>query len=400
MLALPPMRRRGGLVAALAVDSVGTGLFLPFTIVYFLHTTSLSLAVIGAGLSVSRLVTLPTPVFVGPLIDRFGARRVFATGDLLGAAGFVGYLFVQDTWQLVLAAIVVSAGQATFWTASRSLVRDITEESERPRWFAFQSMVRNGGFGLGGIIGSAALGIGDRWVYLGFAGLNAVSFLVAALLVLRWRPVSTGAVPAKAAPAVSHGYLGSLKDRALMAVTGINLGFVLCVNVLNVLLVVYIVTVLAEPAWLGGAVFTVNTILVSTVQGMVTKAARRLSHPAVLRAAAGCWALSFAVFWLLAVAPRWTVVPGVFVGIIVFTLAEMLQGPVVNALVVDIAPEGAHGRYAAVFQLSWSLGAAIAPAALTWLLSQGVGPTWFALLAVCAAVVIAVQRLGSMVRTR
>lgn len=56
---------RGKLVAAMVVDSVGTGLFLPFVIVYFLHTTSMPLAVIGVSLSAGALAALPTPVAVG-----------------------------------------------------------------------------------------------------------------------------------------------------------------------------------------------------------------------------------------------------------------------------------------------------------------------------------------------
>lgn len=48
---LPAAQGRYGLIAAIAIDSLGTGLFLPFTVLYFIHTTPLSATAIGTALS-------------------------------------------------------------------------------------------------------------------------------------------------------------------------------------------------------------------------------------------------------------------------------------------------------------------------------------------------------------
>lgn len=56
-----------------------------------------------------------------------------------------------------------------------------------------------------------------------------------------------------------------------------------------------------------------------------------------------------------------------------------------NALVVAAAPTALRGRYLAVYQLSWALGRAAAPGALSWLLAIGPGWPWAALTATCAA---------------
>jgi hypothetical protein len=66
---------RGNLVAAMVVDSLGTGLFVPFVIIYFLHTTSIPLAVIGVSLSAAALAALPTPVAVGVLVPSSSTFR-------------------------------------------------------------------------------------------------------------------------------------------------------------------------------------------------------------------------------------------------------------------------------------------------------------------------------------
>jgi MFS family permease len=392
-LALPSLRGHGRLVAALAVDSIGTGLFLPFGVVYFLHTTSLSLAVIGAGLTVARLLAIPTSVVAGPLIDRFGARTVLASGNLLSFVAFAGYLFVGNTWQLVLAAFLASAGQATFWTASRALVGVAIPAEQRSSWFALQSMTRNAGYGLGGLISAAAIGSGSRWVYHAFAAVNALSFLIAALLVLWWTMPAVAA--AAEAPMTRAGYRHLFRDRALLLVTLVNLAFVMCANVLTVLLVVYVTTVLHQPAWLGGALFTVNTIMVSTLQTITTRTVRNVDHTGVLRGAALCWAAAFVLLWALSALSGWVVVVGLFLAIVVFTIAEMLQDPIINTLVVAIAPPHLTGRYVAAYQLSWSAGNAIAPFLLTALLARGVWLSWIVMVGIC---LLAVAAIGKPVR--
>jgi len=173
----------------------------------------------------------------------------------------------------------------------------------------------------------------------------------------------------------------------------------MCANVLPVLLVVYVVVSLGQPAWLGGVLFTVNTVLVSTAQTATTRSVRRVGHVRVLQAAAACWGASFMLLWALAAAPRPVLVPGLVLAVVVFTVAEMLHGPVINTLAVDIAPPEAAGRYAAAFQLSWSLGSAVAPLLLTWLISRGVALTWLALVGACALAAAGVRYTARSARS-
>ena len=404
---IPPtpsaFRGRGGLVAAMLVDSIGTGLFLPFVVVYFLHMTSLPLPVIGVSLSVAALAALPTPALVGALIDRFGAQRMVGLGNLVSAVAFLAYVVVGSAWQLVAAAFLVSVGQTTFWTATRALVGVIAEPSERTTWFALQSRARNAGYGLGGILGAGVVAAGSNLGYLLLAVANAVSYLIAAGLILRWRaPTGSFAyhqalstrVTEMAAPQL-HRARGSyrllLADRGLLLVSGTNLVFVLCSSVLTVLLAVYLTRVLAAPVWLTGVMFTLDTVLVVTAQGVISRKVNAFHRPRVLQAAAGCFAISFIMLWALASAPAWLTIPGLIVAITVFTIAEMLEGPLINALVVDMAPAYAPGRYLAAYQLSWSLAAVVAPGLLTWLLTIDISLPWIALLGFCALAIGAIH---------
>lgn len=177
-----------GLVAAVAIDSLGTGLFVPFTLLYFLHTTPLSLTSIGGALTLAGLIAVPVPFATALLIDRCRPKVLIAGANLLSGAALIAYLFVTTQPELVVATLAVNVGQRTFWTGTRALIAEVAGPADRPAWFALQAMTRNAGYGIGGLLGGVALGVGGQGTFRLLAAVNALSFFAAAALYLRWQP--------------------------------------------------------------------------------------------------------------------------------------------------------------------------------------------------------------------
>jgi predicted MFS family arabinose efflux permease len=401
-LGLPPTAGRGGLLAAMAIDSLGTGLFLPFALLYFLHTTSLSLTAIGTALTLAGLIALPTPAVLASLVDRWPPKTVVAVGNLVSAVALTSYLFVHSQLALVGAAVATNVGQRTFWTATRALIGEIAAPAERPGWFALQSTILNAGYGTGALMGAAAVSTGTRLGFHVLAAADAASYVAAAALLFRFRPsprsdprtLSPQARPASGPPPPAPRYAQVLADRRLWAVTGVNLVFVLAESVLSVLLMIYVIQVLREPAFLGGLLLTLNTVIIVAGQTSITAAFRRRPPRRLLQAAALAFALSFTVLWAITDAPRGLVVPALVVMIVLFTLAEILESPTVNTLAVGLAPSHAPGRHLGFFQLSWSVGTAAAPFLLTHLLA--IGPSWppITLIALCTLTIVLLGPTG------
>ena len=103
-----------------------------------------------------------------------------------------------------------------------------------------------------------------------------------------------------------------------------NLVFVLRSSVLTVLLAVCLTRVLAAPVWLTGVSFTLDTVLVATAQGVISRKVNAFFYrPRVLQAAAGCFAISFIMLWALASAPAWLTIPGLILAITVWMLRSL-----------------------------------------------------------------------------
>jgi len=389
------VKGRRPFLAAMVTDSVGTGMFLPFTVLYFTHTAGLTAPAVGVALTVAGFVVLPAPLAVAPGIDRLPARIVVAAGNLISCAAFTGYLVVHGQLMVTAAAVAAGAGQAAFWTGTRALIAEVARPGERRSWFALQTAIRSAGYGLGGLAGAALLSVHSPAAFKALAALDAVSYLGAALLLLSWRQPPPAAQPAKppAPGRARSSYWPALTDRPLAGITALNTAFVLCAQVLTVVLAVYVTGTLHLAAWIAGVLFAINTLLVAAGQAPLTLVTRRIPHRHVLRGAAAAWAGAFGLLWAAAILPPGARAGVLFAAITIFTLAEILQGPVINTLAVELAPAANPGPHLAIYQLSWSVGTTIAPAVLLGLLSTGPRWLWATTIGLCLVIFFGIDHL-------
>jgi MFS family permease len=145
-----------------------------------------------------------------------------------------------------------------------------------------------------------------------------------------------------------------------------------------------------------GAVFTVNTVMVGLGQGLVVRAMTGRVRWRVLVLTN----LVFAASFLILLGANWlsmglatAVVLG---GSILYTLGELLGGPVHGALSAEAAPEHLRGRYLSLIQLAWNIASTVAPVSFAWLLDRGPTPIWLGLVAVGVLGALLSARLGSV----
>lgn len=376
-LGIPRIGANAKFVVATAIDSVGTGLILAFTVVYFVKTTHVSLAEVGASMTLARLLALPTSVVVGPLIDRFSARRTAIGGNLVSFVGYSGFLFAHHSWSIVAVVFLVQLGHTTYWTSSAALVALAAPPDVRPRWFGFIYALRNTGMGLGGAFGAFAFALGAVTGLHLIAVCNAASFVLAAALLARWNP-GRPAEPAEGAgqpvpdlPVVRVSYRTVLRDHNYTMLIGINVTMVFAQMLIKVLLAIYIVEALDRGAWIAGTLIVVSTVQIALTQTVLSRFVERYRVTRVIGVAALLNAAAFALFAVLYAAPDRLVILGLFLAMLVFTTGEIIGFPALDNLSVAMAPERLRGRYLAVFQLSWTIGEVLAPGILTFLLDRG-----------------------------
>ncbi|MFE2699953.1 MFS transporter, partial [Streptomyces mirabilis] len=389
---LPDLAGKGRFVTANLIDSLGNGLVVAFTVVFFVKTTSLSLVAVGAALTAGQLLVLPFPLFIGRLLDTYGPRTVVAAGNWISVAGFIGFLFSHAAWHIALWQFVVQLGSTAFWMGNSPLTVLVARGVERARWFGFVRALRNVGVGFGGAASAVALSIGTVAGLRAVMVINVVTFAVAGWLVITLRGADTseavGAGPAEPKPAEpeqaagettghpSGGYRTVLKDTRYLRLVATNISFVFASTVISVLLAVYAVDNLDVGAWIVGVFVVLNAAMVALLQTLASRWMEARRPVTVLVLALLFNATAFVVFGTLLVLPGWAVIVGLLIAMVLYTVAEMLSSPPTSELSVVMAPEHLRGRYLGVYQLSWSVGGAVAPALLTALLEGGAALPW------------------------
>ena len=84
------------------------------------------------------------------------------------------------------------------------------------------------------------------------------------------------------------------------------------------------------------------------------------------------------------------------IGAIVYTLAELIGGPVLSATAAEAAPDHLRGRYLSMTQLAWNLSSTVTPVGFAWLLERGPEPLWFVMLVVAAVFAVISWRVGAV----
>jgi predicted MFS family arabinose efflux permease len=140
------------LQAGTAVSYFGTGLILPFEIIYLHQARGFPTATAGLVLATvmgtAAVVTPPS----GALLDRFRAKPVLITGNLASALGYAGFAFVERPWQAFACSAVGGAGFGVANTANQVLSLTLVSAEQRASSIALRRVAGNFGIGSGATV--------------------------------------------------------------------------------------------------------------------------------------------------------------------------------------------------------------------------------------------------------
>lgn len=389
------------LLSTVIIDALGTGLVLPFAVIYLHEVRDIPLETVGLILAVPALVALMLLGPIGTIIDRFGPRRVQLVALSVQVVGSALLGFVTTPVQAAVAMGLIGVGHAAFWPASQSLVAIVVPSSIRQRYFGTSFTVLNLGIGIGGLVSGFAVSTTQPWTFTAVYLADAASFLAPiAILAGPLRHVGNTTSPAPTASADSTTYRFVLRDPVfrgvlLVAFFSAFVGYAQ----FEAGWTAYARTVGEASTRLIGIAFAVNTATIVLLQLVVIQRIEGHRRTRVLMLMSGVWALAWVIMGSSGL------VPGSLVGSVllasslgVFALGETLLSPVAPALVNDLSPEHLLGRYNAVHSFVFQLAFIAGPIVAGQLLGRRMPAVFVALLlAGCAATVLLLRRLERII---
>jgi len=328
-----------------------------------LHFTQVQKAVIYAWWAA---VQAGVPVFSGGFADRLGYKKTIAVATCITIAGYILMATQRLYLPFLLGACTVGLGTAFFKPGLQgTLVRTLETGTSSLGWGTFYMVVNIGGF-LGPPLAHFLVGISWPTVFFGSAIILSLNFL----MLLTYPPVSAGGVQRGGPWEVIKLTFSNLVRPKLISFILIMAGFWLMFMQLFDLLPNFIVD------WVDSRAI----VQAFHLPGLFTSETPRgtmIAQEWMINANAGLIVLC--VVWVSWLARRMKRVQSIFVGICIasvgllvagfsmagwfcilgilcFSLGEMLSSPKMNEYLGVIAPEGQKALYMGYANMPFAIG--------------------------------------------
>ena len=347
------------LTAAVLVNRAGT-MVVPFLTLwltiergYSVDTAGLLLGAFGVGSIVGSWLG-------GQLADRIGANTTQGLSLLASAAGFLVLGQMDGLAAIAVVIFFLSVVSEAFRPAHISAVAALVEPEERARAIGLSRLGINVGMSIGPAVGGF-LAEANYALLFWVDGVTSAVAGIGLLVLFRGRERAR----AREEQALASGPTPSpLSDRAFLAMAGVvalvGLAFFQCFTTVPL----YFSEHLGFGESTIGLVFTLNTVLIVIFEMPLL---RRVEGRPPLRLIAIGGVLVCAGNALLIAVPVVPFAAGAWVAltVVVWTVGEMLNLPLVSAWVANRATDRNRGRYMGVMSIAFGSASALGPIAGT-----------------------------------
>jgi len=372
----PGERQRGLMVLLISTFFAWGGFFLviPMISVHYVDGLGWTAAAIGLVLAVRQFLQQGLTPFSGALADRFGAKPLIVLGMLVRAVGFGAMAFAFTYPVLMLTAIVSAIGGALFESPRAAAVAALTEEHERPSYYAKLGVAGGLGITVGTQLGALLLSFDFRYVAFG----SSICYILLLLMILFGLP----AVKVSEKGSALQGLNLAFHDRKFLNYVGFASGHQFMAAQFSITLPLVAMAVAGTPSAVGW-VYAVNSAVAVILGYPVPRLAERFLGSAgalvagILATAIGLVLVGFAHSTLLLLG-----------AVLVYSIGVVLVRPSEQTVIAGLANPVALGSYFGVAALAvafggglgnfaggvlYDLGEHLAMPALPWLIFAAIG---------------------------
>jgi proton-dependent oligopeptide transporter, POT family len=313
------------------------------------------------------LVQSGVPIFSGGFADRYGYKRTIAVSIAIKVAGYLLMATQREFWPFTIGCLVLALGTAIFKPGIQgSMLQQLNKGNSSIGWGTFYMLVNIGGF-LGPPLAHFLYGVSWPAVFYGCAVIVSLNFF----MLFTYPDVAAGGVQSGGALRVAATTFHNLAQPRLavfiLVMSGFWLMFMQLFDMLPNFIVDWVDSTGIVSALRLPAMFTNQTprgtmiaqewminadsflIILSVVWISHLVSSMRRVHSILLGIAVASLGLMLAGFTMSGLA--------CIVGILFFSVGEMLASPKMNDYLGVIAPEGQKALY---------MGYANMPTAIGW----------------------------------
>ena len=334
------------------VGAMGFAVAIPFISIYFSRELGLSLFEIGLFFGAMALIRSTFQLIGGEIADRIQRRYLLVHTQIIRGIAFAGMaiaiLYDFGFWWIAFFLVINSIFGAVFHPSANAMVSDILPPEKRLDGYAITRSAGNLGWAVGPAIGGYMAGYSYGFLFVIASIITIFSGVVFALYLKTENSITNN-------DKFRLKDLIAIKDDPNLAIHA-TLIFILYLVVAQLIATfsVYAVEIVGISENQLGMIYTLNGLLVATMQIPITKMLQHKTFTFQLSVGAFIYAIGYSVvgfvssfaFFMIAIA--------------IVTIGEMFMSPPSLALTSRLAPEGRMGRYMGIFGFfvasGWSFG--------------------------------------------
>ncbi len=361
------------LIVAGFVLTMGRGVFLAITVLYFTLIVGLSALEVAIILTAASAVGAVTSVAGGQLADRFSARRLVVAFEFFAGAALMLYVFADS----FVAALIIACAYSGFHMAANStrsaIIARAFDGAGRVSARAVLHTVTNLGIAIGSAAAAGALLVGTAEAFH-ITILVSGGVIVASVIPLLRLPerVNAPARTTEADAARKAPGLSPYRDRRYLALTALAGIFALHFGLTEIGLPLWILHSTDAPIAMVSLVLIVNTVVVIAFQIPLSRGTNDVRHAGRVIALSGLlMVVACLIYAASGYVSLWFAVAFLLIAILAHTFAEVLSSAGMWGLSFELADQNRAGAYQGVFGLSWSVSGMISPLVITAAVSNG-----------------------------
>ncbi len=330
-------------------------IFIPL---YLAEIRHINYVFIGGLFFVTAVLSLPFSIYGGNLIDRIGRRRVIVTLPVVMAVLFllIGLSVVESSSVIIIYILFVLVEPVASLQniVDNVVVSDSTSDVERTDAFGLTRIAGNIGFSLGPASGGFLAGAGYQYVFYVPAVLSLVEVALFAVFI---RDINESLEPER------KPFDFPSRDRVFLALSVLISLIWFVAGQWGTTLTLFWSNVYSLQNWEIGTLYSVNGLIVVTMQAPVNAAFRRMTDHSRVALGGILYSLSFLA---LAFTRSYFLI---ILDVVSLTIAENIVAPVTYSMIAKMAPKNKRGQYFGAFQVIAGFISPTAPVFGTYVLS-------------------------------
>lgn len=360
------------LIASGFVLTLGRGVFLALTVLYFTLIVGLSAFEVAIVLTVASGAGALASVAAGHLADRLSARRIMVVFELIAGLALIAYVLADRFVAVLAIACVYSAAQQAASSVRSAIIARAFDGEGRVNARAVLHTVTNIGIAIGSAAAAGALLVGTAQAFRVTMIVAGAVIVASAIPLLRLPKRVNAPAYLPSSPGEKRPGTSPYRDRRYLALTVLTGIFCLHFGLAEIGLPLWILHNTDAPIAMVSVVLILNTVIVIAFQIPLSRGTNDVRYAGKVIAISGVlMAAACFVYAASGLVSVWFAIAFLVIATLAHTFAEVLSSAGVWGLSFELADQQRAGAYQGVFGLSWSISAMVSPLVVTAAVTNG-----------------------------